>query len=120
MSTGQLLRDEGMALVSEHSGEWKDRARAAIDKWFESLVAGLTFTGEDVRAAIEPVIGPPHHPNAWGAVIGSKVREWLKAGQIAVVGTTQARIPSNHARILREYKRTGQLCFGEVDENTNC
>ena len=104
---GKLLRDEGMERVASHSGLWKDRARAAMDAWFARLGPGQAFTGEDIRLAIREVVGEPHHPNAWGAVTGGRVRGWLLNAEIELVAVVEAKDPKNHATRLRRYRKRG-------------
>jgi hypothetical protein len=102
--SGRELRDEGMERVAENSGEWRFIAGAAMDVWFERTEVGEEFIGEDIRFGCSGV-GEPHHQNAWSAVIGGRVRQWLKAGLIEVVGVSAAQDPTTHAHMYRRYKR---------------
>lgn len=103
--TGEQLRDAGMAQVSENAGEWRDVARAAAERWFNQLPAGMQFTAEDIRDDIQSTVGTPHHDNAWSAVLGGRARSWLKNESIVFIGTRTASRPQAHARILRVYRK---------------
>ena len=77
---GQILRDEGMAQVQDNAGEWRDLTRQRADEWIKSMPAGTIFTGEDIRLDLQDAgLEEPHHPNAWSAVIGGRIRVWLKS-----------------------------------------
>jgi hypothetical protein len=103
---GRTLRDEGMALVEENSGAWKDRAKEKIDFWFRSQPREKLFVGEDIRLELEFLgLEQPHHPNAWSAVIGGRVRGWLKDNLIEVYGLTSAKDPKAHARRMITYRK---------------
>jgi len=70
MSTqADLFRNEGLHRVRQNSGEWFLAAMKAVER----LPSG-EYTGEDVRLAIEPHVGNPHHHNAHGALIAQAVR----------------------------------------------
>jgi len=102
---GRILRDKGMNQVSSHAGEWKDIADTAIRHWYNQLPPGTTFMGEDIRTAVLPLTGHPHHPNAWGAVIGYCIREWLKSSAIQLAGIKRAKDPRSHAHFFRVYRK---------------
>lgn len=103
--TGRELRDAGMECVAEHAGLWKDMAALAAGRWFAALPYGARFSGEDIRAAVLPITGAPHHPNAWGAVIGGRVRDWLRTGWIVVDGMKTADSKASHAHTYRQYRK---------------
>jgi len=63
-STAIQERDKALKQVADNSGEWMDRALAAV-----KLLAPGEYTGEDIRLAVIEMIGAPHHHNAWGAVV---------------------------------------------------
>ena len=105
---GRILRDEGMAQVSENAGEWKDIAGQMLDAWIDTVYPNEEFTGEYVRRYLEEHDCPaPHHPNAWSAVIGGRLRKWLKAGRIKIEGWQQSSSPQAHARRVVLYKKVG-------------
>jgi len=106
-TNGEELRDRGMERVAENAGEWKYTAQAEIDGWFSETPEGEVFTGEDIRTAIQSVVGEPHHHNAWSAVIGGRIRKWLAANLIEIEGTSLAKVEAAHARLMRQYRRTG-------------
>ena len=103
---GRTLRDEGMELVEENSGAWKYVAKDKIEDWFELQPIDTFFVGEDIRLHLEKNgIEPPHHHNAWSAVIGGKVRQWLKYGEIEVYGLQAGKDPKAHARRMITYRK---------------
>ena len=105
---GRLLRDAGMAQVEDNSGDWKTVARRQVDAWFESTPSGTQFIGEDIRNSLQAAgLESPHHANAWSAVIGSRIRVWLKTGQIQIDGWKAASDPRAHARRMIAYRKIG-------------
>jgi len=64
-----IARDEAIETVTVNAGEWMTFAIATIQE-MEGAV-----TGEDVSIYVAEKIGPPHHPNANGALIMSAVRK---------------------------------------------
>ncbi len=82
--TGEVLRDEGIAKVTEHNGKWMDLCVMKMEqsKW----LGDGTFTGEDVRHFCEHTVGCANHPNAYGALINTLIKrkiikptwEWRK------------------------------------------
>lgn len=106
-TTAALLRDFGMTTVREHqSDDWRSAYAHAARAWFESLSPGDEFIGEELRRAVEPVIGPPAHVNAWGAMAGSMLRQWTKAERIRLVGVRRATGATSHARLYPLYRRS--------------
>ncbi len=105
--TGGQLRDEGMDRAASNSGDWKEAAKDSIYWWFRLLPPGMVFMGEDIRFAVRGRVGEPHHHNAWSAVIGGRVRRWLKQGLIEVVGYAPCRDKTTHAHIVRQYRKVG-------------
>ncbi len=73
LTLGRMARDEGMALVLENVGqEWRDRIAFLIDGLARRLPE---LTADDVRAEADRVgMDPPHHHNAWGAVMLSAAK----------------------------------------------
>lgn len=103
---GRILRDEGMALVEDNSGLWKEVAKGRIDDWFEAQPVNTCFVGEEIRLHLEKNgIEAPHHHNAWSAVIGGRVRSWLKSDEIEVYGLSAGKDPKAHARRMIMYRK---------------
>ena len=103
---GRTLRDEGMELVEENSGFWKDKAKEKIDFWFRSQPINKLFVGEDIRLELESLgLEQPHNHNAWSAVIGGRVRQWLKSNEIEVYGLQAGKDPKAHARRMITYRK---------------
>ena len=69
--TPEDARNDGFAVVVENAGHWWDNALAAVQRL---TALGWQGTGEDLRNRLEPAIGPPHSPNAWGALVYHCVR----------------------------------------------
>lgn len=93
-------RDRALAIVAARSDTWMSRA---VDWYRNNIPSDWMGTGEDLRRHISPVIGQPHHPNAWGALIKFLIRN-------KVVEPTgrylQMRDEKSHARKTPEYRRT--------------
>lgn len=103
---GRVLRDEGMALVEENSGDWKYTAKNGIENWFKNQPIDKLFVGEEIRLHLEEQgIEPPHHHNAWSAVIGGRVRGWLRSNEIEVYGLSAGKDPKAHARRMIMYRK---------------
>ncbi len=70
--TGELLRDEGIANVTEHNEKWMDLCVMKMEqsKW----LGDGTFIGEDVRHYCEYSVGCANHPNAYGALINTLLK----------------------------------------------
>ncbi len=85
---GEVLRDEGIAKVTEHNENWMDLAIREVERFtIQSDEGGEgNFTGEDIRFWCSRTIGCPHHPNAWGALTNTLLKrkiikptgEWRK------------------------------------------
>ena len=93
----ETLRDQTIEQVSRP--EWMPYAVATFKVHRRELPD--VFTGEDIRDLILRHAFAPHHPNAWGALTMSLVRQ--KA--IVATGTVaKMRTPSSHARRTFEYR----------------
>lgn len=104
-ATAAQLRDEGIAKVLENETEdWKAKARASADQFIASLDSGAKFTGEDVRLHVEAEVGPYHHPNAWGGIVGASLRGAMGIGEIKAVGVAHARRKTSHKRLYPQYR----------------
>ncbi len=100
--SGELLRDEGIAEVSEHNGKWMELCVAEAERLSSSTLTGDKFTGEDLRHHLGRRIGLPHHSNAWGALINTLVRRKI----IKPTGEYRAmRDDSSHARKTPVYTK---------------
>lgn len=102
---GIALRDEGMAKVVNAADDmWKALYKAHAVHFINARHIDETFLGEDVRRAIEPHIGKPHHPNAWGAMARAVIQRWIKDGFVAVDGMGHAKDAKSHASLLPRYR----------------
>jgi hypothetical protein len=89
------LGELGMFVVAENSGRWFDKALEQVAK-----LRGWEGTGEDLRIALVPIIGEPHKPNAWGALINSAI----KSGYLTRTGERRKmRTRKSHARTTDVY-----------------
>jgi hypothetical protein len=71
---------------------------------FEFAKSHPTFTAEDIRRAIFPLVGKPKHGGAWGALTS----RFIRSGVIQpIVGLRAARISTSHGRPLQMYKLKG-------------
>lgn len=103
--SGELLRDEAIAKVSDNNEKWMAVALESAE-YFVSMHDGemrhRTFIGEDVRHHCEGAAGCPAHPNAWGALINTLVRRKI----IKPTGEYRAmRDDSSHARKTPVYTK---------------
>lgn len=88
-------RDAALNRVASNSGEFVDRALAAI----QSLPRG-DYIGEEIRNKLIEQGIKPHHPNAWGALINTAQRR----GYIKKNGKWRSmQGPKSHARATPEY-----------------
>lgn len=93
----ETLRDTGLKQVSRE--DWMPAAVLAFRRYSGELPE--VFTGEDIRELVSTFAGQPHHPNAWGALTMTLVRQ----GHIVATGTvSKMRSPSSHARRTFEYR----------------
>ncbi len=98
--SGELLRDEGIAKVSDNNGLWFTRCLVEADVF--RLKSSKDFTGEDLRFHLSRVVGCPAHSNAWGALINTLVRRKI----IRPTGEYRAmRDDSSHARKTPVYTK---------------
>jgi hypothetical protein len=101
---GDLLRDAGIEKVSANTPEeWSEGYRKLAQDWFERLPAGSTFLGEDMRAAAEPTIGKPKHPNAWSAAARRAINKWKGDRRVAHHGAVTSKAAANHSCLRRQY-----------------
>jgi hypothetical protein len=105
--TGEDLRDAGIEQVLLSEGHWRDIYRRTLNAWFIRKPHGFIFTGESLRRVGRFVGMPePHHPNAWGAMASSMLRQWMRDGEIKLTGKFRlAKSPATHAHAYREYQK---------------
>ena len=70
--TPEAARDAGIEKVSRNEKTWTEEAHELILKYPHP-----TATGEDLRTWVEEKIGPPHHYNAFGAMVMGAIRKGL-------------------------------------------
>lgn len=92
-------RDDAIGRVSANAGNWMQRARISV----RALPSGWEGTGEDIRLQlVNGGLEPPHHHNAWGALINwcvkAEVLEWT--GRIRNMRTRRS-----HARSTKVYRK---------------
>jgi len=98
--SGSYLRDTGIALVTENAGDWMDNAKSLVSM-FLARHPGRLITGDDIREVVQPRLGPPHHPNAWGAL----TRSMLVRGRLIPTGRlVKSTRATNHAHANPEYE----------------
>jgi hypothetical protein len=89
-------RDLALDKVSDRAGPWIDRAMRGL----AALPLGWQGTGESIRLALP--VEPPHHHNAWGAVI----KKALDRGLLTPTGKFEhMRTKKSHARKTPVYRR---------------
>lgn len=100
-SEGQRLRDEGISLVMDNAGQWKDDALAELEKiWLERRHEGNEFTFEMLKFPVIKAVGKPLSNNIWGA-LAKKMRSM---GWIQDTGKTcTAQTAARHSSLCRVY-----------------
>lgn len=102
--SGEVLRDKGIKQVSSHNETWMESCVYYATNVFVEYNRDRTFTGEDIRAGCVAEFGEPKHPNAWGALINSLVRQKI----IKPTGEwRKTKNQSSHARNIQVYMRGG-------------
>jgi hypothetical protein len=96
--TVRHLRKAWQSLYSYHAG-----------KFLSSLEPGAAFTGEDLRAYIEPRIDAPHHPNCWGSAAGKLLPVWKRRRQIYIAGMRAMKSGKAHGRHTPVYRKREDL-----------
>jgi hypothetical protein len=98
MDTGKARRDEGIHKVTQNNLSWMENGIHCVEYF---IAPGREVTAEDLRACVSD----PRHGNAWGALTRAAVRQ----GLLEPTGRyTKARLPSNHAREIKIYRRTNK------------
>lgn len=95
--SGKEARDAGIDMVLANAGAWKVKASTFV----VALPSGWIGTGEDIKLAAEPLIGAPHHHNAWGGIINGHVGVIL----IPTGRWLHTKAKKSHYRRLPEYRR---------------
>ena len=99
------LKEKGLKLVRENNENWMELCVSLLRSGFRYVDhaghGGNDFTGEDIRFHCERIIGPPRHPNAWGALINTLIKRKI------IVPTGEYRPmkdKTSHARSTPVYK----------------
>ena len=97
---GRAARDEGIARVTDHGGDWMD---VAFGYLVQFTLPGCDHTGESIRLQlIAAGCPPPHHHNAWGALIRQAV---VKRILTDTGRHSWAKGTKSHARRIIVYRR---------------
>jgi hypothetical protein len=72
----EAARNRALHQVEQNNEEWFRLALLQIAN-LRKREGQQEVTGEDIRRMLEPAIGKPSHPNAWGAVIATAMRRKL-------------------------------------------
>ncbi len=97
--SGELLRDEAIAKVSDNNEKWMELCVESATHFAEHHD---TFTGEDIRFTCLGSVGHPHHSNAWGALVNTLIRRKI----IKPTGEYRAmKDDSSHARKTPVYTK---------------
>ena len=98
-----LRRDAAFDTVLENAGSWKAQAYDAI----ASLEPGWSGIGEELRLMLtKKGLPPPHHHNAWGAIVCGAVR----MGLLSATGEwRKMQTPNSHARKSQVLRRGGAI-----------
>jgi len=100
-STGQELKEQGMAQVEANAYEQWKREFSYWGRW--TSLSGLPFTSEDITSMFYVGLPPSGSVNAIGAAMNRLVR----ALNLERVGYVKAKHPKAHARMLAQWKRKG-------------
>jgi len=85
-------RDKALDRVLGHTGPWIGMALAHV---LLVIPRGVPHTGEEIRLLLtREGLPPPHHHNAWGAMM----RVAIRRGIIREVGMGQMATKKSHAR----------------------
>ena len=103
-TSAQLERDRVLENMLRNGRRvWADGYRVLARSFLIELKPGARFIGEDLRSYIEPLLGPPHHPNVWGAVSRGVLNNWMRSGNVRLVGLANMTTPRSHARLSPQY-----------------
>ena len=99
--TGEDRKRRGVEQVLKNErARWR---RRALECTINTADRNMRFTADDIQAAATRAgLGPPHHPNVWGAVI----RSALLLGVMEKTGHyVKGTRPEQHSRMIPEYRR---------------
>lgn len=95
------------AVMAGQTSDWRSAYRSEVALLKTSLQTGTTFLGEDLRFWLQPIIGEPEHPNAWGAMARSTLSQWKREGFIIMDGIGASRSVKSHACLSPRYRVIG-------------
>ncbi len=99
--SGELLRDEGIAKVSDNNEKWMELCIDEVQR-YDPRTDSDHFTGEDLRFHVSRWVGLPNHSNAWGALVSTLIKRKI----IKPTGEYRAmRDDSSHARKTPVYTK---------------
>lgn len=109
LKTAKLRREEGIAAArAAQSAKWRASYRKLARQFMRDMAPGETFMGERLRTyALAQGLGQPRSSNAWSAMAGSLIREWLRDGVISEAGIAQATGVKSHAHRYVQYRVEG-------------
>jgi len=90
---GKQLKEQGQIRVEVNNQEFVDAMR-----FNARLIAKQngSVSTDDLRAVADRLNLKPKHPNCWGSIFRGK--------EFQPLGFIQSKIPSNHARVIREWE----------------
>jgi hypothetical protein len=94
-----VARDLALAEVGAHSGTWMEACLTMLANAHGMFPDGAT--GEGIRLWLKREVGPPHHHNAWGAMINVAIRRHI------IIDTgrrTRMTVERSHARKTPIYR----------------
>ena len=107
LSAGIAAKENGIARVMDAADDnWKAAVHEQINWFLDMVPYGRTFIAEEIRIfALLGGCGNPHHHNAWGGALGSRIRSALKAGKIEICGLGRSESIKSHARLQPCYRK---------------
>jgi hypothetical protein len=76
LTYAEQARNQALRQVEQNNDEWFGIALLQIES-LGKREGQQEMIGEDIRRMVEPAVGKPSHPNAWGAVIATAMRRKL-------------------------------------------
>jgi len=112
-ATGQALKEAGMQLALDNSGDWSIRVIAEFREWLQrQRDRGLTFvTIEEFRSS---AAAQPASANAWGSLPGIAIKAGLIAPRWAAPGI-QDRAPAASPRTHGHEVKRWNITLREVE-----
>lgn len=100
-------RNEALQDVVENAGPtWAQQCRSLADRYVTQLEPGSEFMGEEMRHwCLAQGLDQPHHPNAWGGVLGAAIRTGMKDGVIETAGFRQSASATSHRHRFSVYRK---------------